>query len=540
MQQGRNKRFDIERVLIALSFVYLLFQFALFLLGWFEPYVAIPLICWASVELVRQVAAMPPAQDVGGSRRSFFVPFCIAACVLAFFINYSAGYTGDFPQYFYDFAQRNAVYGNLCLKDWPIVLPDGREFCYYISSFLPAALICKLFQLGADSAVLMWWYILGCTLAFILAFFLHRRACLALIFVVVVLGFHDPVLHFRLLKEFALEHFSLSFNANPNYYGLFDSSAMPVNHATVTLLTTILVLNKRVSRNALPLLAAFFPPASSFGAVALLPMLFVMYLRPQATSQPSSAFACLREAAMNFLSSSAGWFALVAVACSALYYGRADGGITVVLSVQVTHGFSFTYILFKELFHILLFNALVFVPALPARKECPGIFYATLLSSLAISFVYIGEGGPNELCFKGSLPVVISASYLWMVALRHAGFRMRCLIWTCIALMIWYVLGGVITRIRTYGYNPDNVASLFNHHCYHPGTWLIRTIPPTKAAAIPGVMYTTAGESRQVLPFLPPGDATLYDRPLLPKPTDSPSAYTIPTNEDLKLIRFFD
>ena len=62
---------------------------------------------------------------------------------MGFVCSFFAGHTGHFPQHILDMAQRNAIYGNLYLQDWPIVLPDGRYLVYYFASFLPAAFASK-------------------------------------------------------------------------------------------------------------------------------------------------------------------------------------------------------------------------------------------------------------------------------------------------------------------------------------------------------------------------------------------------------------
>jgi hypothetical protein len=92
----------------------------------------------------------------------------------------------------------------------------------------------------------------------------------------------------------------------------------------------------------------------------------------------------------------------------------------------------------------------------------------------------------------------------------------------------------------SYGKKEENINNPFNGHLYHPGTLLDQSVPKSKAALIPGILYNKPGESRQILPFslLPPEQPGLYNQPASFTPRNS-FLKRVPSNSDLQPIRLF-
>ena len=155
--------------------LYLLIPFAVFLVGWLNWYVAVPLLLAMAVSFALSLRAMPrlwfPRVLGRGDALRIAAAFAILCCVTVV-----SGVGGHIWQTG-DHTYRNEIFRILVERPWPVV-SDGSALVYYIGFWLPAALFGKLFGLGAGFQFQMVWLMLGMMLFFFLLCAWRKRIVL--------------------------------------------------------------------------------------------------------------------------------------------------------------------------------------------------------------------------------------------------------------------------------------------------------------------------------------------------------------------------
>ena len=529
---------DIEKHIITCSLIWLYSAIILFLGGWVQPWLAIPIACLLVYCGIRCVShLLPERSPIPFS--SQIIQLLLFAC-MGFACSFFAGHTGHFPQHILDMAQRNAVYGNLYLQDWPIVLPDGRYLVYYFASFLPAAFASKL--AGADLApvILMLWNALAYFLAFSLLYYHFRKGSTTWLCILALLVIGDPIILLSPISEYISHIFQIPVSLNSQGGPLVSGFICGPNHLPPVELLTVLILNKRIRHDSIPVLAAIAPLFSAFASVGLLPFVVWRYLN---TNSPWEF--CSRKriyaAIVIFFSSVEGYTALLIAGISILYYGCANGDLVTTLCFLVTYGKPMWYIILKNVLHVGLIVVILSLPFWIRQQKESGLLWAWLTSILITNLIFIGNGGPNELAFKGSTPFLIITSVWWVKRISTSSMLHKIALGMILFAFSWASFSSIIIpRLATFGKKDTHINNPFNDHLYHPGTLLDQTVVPSKPAVLPHVLYATDGESRQYFPFnlLPPEDEKLYQRPATFRP-DNKFLRSKPSNSDLKIKSIF-
>lgn len=520
---------DIEKHIITCSLIWLYSAIILFLGGWVQPWLAIPIACLLVYCGIRCVShLLPERSPIPFS--SQIIQLLLFAC-MGFACSFFAGHTGHFPQHILDMAQRNAVYGNLYLQDWPIVLPDGRYLVYYFASFLPAAFASKL--AGADLApiILMLWNALAYFLAFSLLYYHFRKGSTTWLCILALLVIGDPITLLSPLADFLQLIFQVPVHLSSQVHPMSTGARCTINHWPAITLLTLLVLNRRIPHYSIPVLAAISLLFSSFGAIGILPFVIWRYLN-------AASFA---KAVVTFFSTIEGLTALLVVGISILYYSCAHGDLVTTLCFFVTYGKPVWYIILKNVLHIGLIVTVLSLPFWWNQKKDSELFKAWLVSILLTNIIFIGNGGPNELAFKGSTPALVVISAMWAQRIASSQKFHKIMLLAVLVTFTWQEFDSVIIpRLSTFGLKEEHINNPFNDHLYHPGTLLDQTVAPSKPAVLPHVLYATDGESRQYFPFnlLPPEDEKLYQRPATFRP-DNKFLRSKPSNSDLKIKSIF-
>lgn len=481
----------------------------LFLGGWVTSILAYPLgailigCCYNSWKLISTIP----------SKSSNPLIHITLFGILAFLCSFFTGLTGHFPQHILDLAQRNAVYGNLCQSDWPIVLPDGRYFVYYFAAFLPPALISKLTGYEYAPVILMLWNALALFIAFSLIYFRTSKASIAWLGILIICFLSDPTPLLRIFSPGIKALLGIQVNMGAQAHNLLSSIQATINHTPGILLITTILFNKRIHHSLLPILGATCLSISVFGAISILPFLTYRYLKAH---EQQSFQQTLLHAVRSFFCSWTGICSLFIVSITLLYHKCSNGDIIICPMFFVTHGLPIPYIIAKNIVHTFLIVGTCILPLIWLRKQYKGFFWLLLSSLLFVNFIFIGNGGPNELAFKGNTALLIISAFGWMHTLEHGPRLYKCFAWLLlIPLIFWNTHTIIIPRIKNYGKTEQNINNPFNGHLYHPGSLLDQSVPPSVAPIIPHVLYTKAGESRRIFPFsaLPPENKELYTLP---------------------------
>ncbi len=525
---------DIEKHAIGLGLLWLVTTSVFFLLGWVTPVLAVSLsagLIFCSIRIwVKIPFSSPPPK--------YLCFHLIPIGALAFFCSFYSGLTGHFPQHILDMAQRNAVYGNLCQGDWPIVLPDGRYFVYYFSSFLPAAFFSKITGYDFAPFILMLWNFLAIFLAFTLVLYRTQKTSIVWTGIIMLLFLHDPV---GLLKPFSgiIEalagcNISLTSQLSPLLAG-FQTT---INHTPGILLATALLFNQRISYSALPIIGVTTLLMTVFGAISLFPFLIYRYLKLNACS---SLIKTAINATRTFIFSLEGFCSICLFGITVIFHKCANSEIVITPMFFVTHNKPILYIIFKNIAHTALIVGSMMCPLLWCRKQLKGLFWILFWSYIFVNFIYIGNGGPNELAFKGNTALVIITAFGWMHTLNRGPIFYKSLVWILLAILtVHHSYTGLVPRLMTFGRQEKNINNPFCGHLYHPGSLLDQSVPKSTAPPIPHILYTEAGASRNIFPFswLPPARDDLYSAPANYR-ADNRFLRIKPDNKNLHIL-FYD
>lgn len=173
-----------SRVLSVSAILYLLLPNVLFLMGWVEPWVGIPLIILLSLAFILLLKKSPAPRISFEKKDILFALLLLLGCLFAV---ESLGINGH-AQQSGDFIVRNAIYDSLVRESWPLHSERGEYFVYYHAYWLPPALLAK--WLGASfSTVLLWgWTVLGFVLGFSLLYLRFKRCTLLLMAILFLTG----------------------------------------------------------------------------------------------------------------------------------------------------------------------------------------------------------------------------------------------------------------------------------------------------------------------------------------------------------------
>lgn len=174
----------IPRALATAAVLYLLLPNVLFLLGWVEPVVSIPLCLLLVFAVWRVLKNLSIPQIRFEKKDLIFVFLLVLGCLFAV---ESLGINGH-AQQSGDFIVRNAIYDSLVRESWPLYSERGEYFVYYHAYWLPPALLAK--WLGAAfSTFLLWgWTVLGFVLGFSLLYLRFKRSTLLLMAILFLTG----------------------------------------------------------------------------------------------------------------------------------------------------------------------------------------------------------------------------------------------------------------------------------------------------------------------------------------------------------------
>lgn len=529
-----------EKAVLASSLFYLLIPNLLFLGGWFQPWVA--LVCGLALLLCITQACINIFQQKNIGRLSLkHGLFLLFLTIFALLSQFWVGYTGHFAQFPLDFANRNAIYGNLCDKDWPLVLPDDRYICFYLAHLLPTAFLSKILPWVDRMSLLMMWNMLGMALALALLAFLSRlsirKTCFLLIFMLVL---NDPVVLLRsYLYPLLDDWISVPISMNSQFFDLDWQMRSTIQHAVPTLLATMLVFHPRIPQKILPLVSVMLLPISVFGAIGILPYSALKYLE-KADAGKGTKLA-VGQATKRFFTSLPGYVSLALLFLTTLYYSHADGSATITTVFHITYGKPIWYVIAKNLFHTGIILLMLFLPILSCRKTSPRLFWVSLLALSFANLVYIGKAGPNELAFKGQLPSLYAIGTMWVGILAERKRLAACSYILILFLLFLYNKAIAISpRMADFGWKEDHITNPYRGHLYHPGAHINQILPPRKKVLIEGFTYEKAGESRHIFPFsiLPPDNPNLYRQPAYYKPHEEFLKYE-PKEEGMHIIPLF-
>jgi len=280
--------------MITLSYLYLALPTAMFLFGWLKaPYAIILVVCLSlsMFAAIRDFESVVLFKDYRQFMREAGVKALVVVIVVSLWVGFSG--IGGFSFQNSDFLLRNAVFHDLITLRWPVIYSylnqggfppysghDGT-LVYYLSYWLPAALVGKVFGWQAANVALYLWTVAGVLLTLYLFFRFVRRSPMVLTLIFIFWSGMDiiGVLISRQHLPFLGEHIEW-------WAGLFQYSSNTTtlywvfNQTITTWLVVMLLMNFKSTKSILFTYALVLPFAP-FSFIGLAPFVFTyIFLGP--------------------------------------------------------------------------------------------------------------------------------------------------------------------------------------------------------------------------------------------------------------------
>ena len=442
IELSRRWRLNGNLILRA-DLLYLLLPCILFLLGWVQAYIAIPLsialvacaviLCHRELPLV---ASTEITTGVGNNNNSFSTKDLIKlsiSLILLLLLTEFIGFHGHVQQS-NDFIVRTPIYSTLIREDWPIYSRTGDYFVYYHAFWLPPALLCKWLHLQqyADTVLFCWTY-LGLALT-ALTFFLRLRGKILTFTIILILAGSasapvDACFRWFTPQEYRSIVFQYGCDSNIGQPGYWVQVVNTFNHAVTAGLLYALAMHRGSSTGFLLFTAGIGFCCTPFVGIILLIVIAVEILR--------------RKEFRKTVYSPAAWLSVAILLLNGLYMSlnSSAGGKSAIATCFLAdspHWQSIPYGNFGELSVRIIRCITLIVPfgvllyaVLQKRLRKGAIFRQFMLVLTVSPSIWIGRGN-NEFLFKTSFIVFILYSLLMTLAYHHATNRHRALIITVI------------------------------------------------------------------------------------------------------------
>ncbi len=509
---GSTREDGGSRILTALGLLWLWLCNMLFLTGWYQPWISLPLSAALLFVILWQVGSLTQAKPWVPGGADWCRIILAALAILAYLV--IMGLIGFFPSPV-DFIQfRQALYENLSHAPWPLILPSGKEMTYYIAGMLPATMLERLIpeQLTQIPALI-------CTFIPIfiaVLLFARRWKKLPFLFILLLIALHDPL---RVLFT--------PYTGGPCLtqwlYQLYDTTGIDINILSTiygnktfelglrncvwqynsqppALLATALILHAGKQRSLYPLIIALLFPCSPLGALALMPLASWLYLRT-ARGVMSLLLPCILP--------------VLHVATCALYFFRANEGPTVINLTFNLYGSAF-WVAYAR---YLLAVALLFLPLWSMRKR-DEVYLVLLITALLAPILFVGTPrsagfiGLNEFVLKGSIVYTTALATMWTEDWPGIARSIRLIM---LPWMVFITLGYFYPAFRDFDTN-HRIPDPWNGHLNHDHPFLRQSIPGVKKGFWTPLFLHHSGEAEQHFPgcIMPKAPGCDYSRPYRP------------------------
>lgn len=503
--------------LVALSLAYLFSNIVLFLIGWYESYISIPLIlvgAWYLYCIYRNPSKLhnEDSSDTWLLHLSDILGLFLLFVILVFGL-VKTGLVGGYPSNYDYYIFRNGLYHNLIDAPWPVVLPDKREMTYYLSGLLVPAILSRLTSsYNFQQWLLLLWACVPMFLTFCLLFCKLRRFSWLLVLVGLFMMSpftvgRDETFLGGLLEYVCEEYFELSWSTTMllgRWRGSFGLPALLAATAPILTAAIILVVRNRVAV-VIPIAMALLVAISPFGAIGVFPLAAVVYFQNVYTGKSIT----FKEEIVPLM------YAILLVCCWGVYFLRSESDVFIGwigdsscwgLRTSLMWYVPTQVVLIVLCYHLFMLH----------KKD---IRFLTLIALVAVMpLLFIGStpgkdfGGLNELWLKCRPTYMVLLAFYLSVSWRKLP---KIVLWAWVGCTVVLAARYVID-IGRYD-SSIIVCDSLNGHLHHPEYKFLRqSVPDCKEPIVDGVLLRNSGESEQTFPgiLLPSAPGCDYSRPL--------------------------
>ena len=368
---------NIDIIICIISLFMIVFPTIIFFIGFTKLYISIPmsiLSLYLSYKYIKNYK-----KSTYKSSKKYWIIVCIVLFIWLFY----SGIGGFSYQNVVDFHVRNAMLRDLINYNWPVIYKK-YGLVYYLSFFLPSALVGKIFGFKiATKFLFIYSYIFLICIFYLINRYLKKDSYVTLIIFILFSGLDALGMPNKIFSLEQLEWWCGLFQFSSNTASLY----WVFNQILPIWLITILILNIKDSKNILFIssLSFFYSP---YATICLIPVSLYLFIK-NSDNLKNDIFS------LSML-----YAGLVAIILG-LYYITSTGSFY--------SGFIFNIVKNKFIIipsYILLILLEIFMYYIFSRKKYKKdiLFKIIIIELLLIPFYVITID--NDFCMRGSVPIL--------------------------------------------------------------------------------------------------------------------------------------
>ena len=171
-----------SKLLLIVSYVYILFPFLIFTVGWMKLHFSIPIVICVVICFIK-IVKESPCLWIPDMNRQNIISVLFIIGIIAIWVYYSG--IGKFVFQNTDHAYRNGLFNMLVEKEWPVIndhvikskMPGISKtgLIYYIGFWLPSAIVGKILGLRCGYYAQAVWALIGICLTYYLICARNKR-----------------------------------------------------------------------------------------------------------------------------------------------------------------------------------------------------------------------------------------------------------------------------------------------------------------------------------------------------------------------------
>lgn len=468
----RQKKLAASQRVLAAAYAYLFLPFALFAVGWLKIWLALPVLALMGLCFVRMVGHAPVLWLPRWDRKNMLRLAVVVGLVLGW-VFFSG--IGRYSFQTEDHNVRNAMFRMLVEQSWPIVdLHPPAEFfdgpvalTYYFGFWLPAALVGKLFGLGAGYFAQFVWAVLGILLFYWLVLVLSVQKMRVWPLVVFIFFSGLDWVGASLVRHQWINVITAAPHLDnwPDYFQLTSFSSQlywVFNQAIVGWLAIGLLAVQKDNRAMVPIIA-FALITGTIPAVGLVPLAAYFMIRNWQRDNPLKKWDVLGfvRNALTMENATGALCGLIAY----LFLGSNNAGQRFSTLFPLAGDIFWLWLLF------VLCESVIFLVLVAKYNYKNPLFY--IIGVLFLLLPWLRLGDKADLAMRGTIPAAVIL-YLMVVGALDQSFREKC----------WVIFGGLVallvvgsataeveisrSAVRTYKYYRHGDKAMLDQVEWHP------------------------------------------------------------------------